>query len=151
MTAGAPIDPGAVATAEDAYAAYSGFVDGRYAGTSKDVKLLVNGDTYGYFGGIILTGSDTTATRGMMQEGGGLMTSANLPDVDAMISLAIRARGMMGSGAVCPVWEGVRVLRDEISPDMAAKGQIALTVYMLYSFAVIRSEQFGLVKFKTAA
>ena len=48
--------------------------------------------------------------------------------------------------AVCPQWEGVTIIPDEVTK--AANGQIVITAVMLYAFKILRTAA-GLVKQQT--
>ncbi len=50
--------------------------------------------------------------------------------------------------AVAPVWEGVQLIRDEVTA--AAKGQIAVTAVALWGFKILRSDGFERLRFKVA-
>ena len=50
--------------------------------------------------------------------------------------------------AVAPVWEGLRLIRDEVT--QAAAGQIQVTAVALYNFKVLRPEGFVRTKIKVA-
>ena len=54
----------------------------------------------------------------------------------------------MARAAVAPVWEGIRLIRDEITG--AAKGEVALTAISLVSFGVLRKAQYRWVRIATA-
>ena len=50
--------------------------------------------------------------------------------------------------AVLPIWQGLRMLRDEVSG--AASGEVALTAIAMVDFAVLRKEQYRYIKIPTA-
>ena len=50
--------------------------------------------------------------------------------------------------AVCPVWEGVTIVRDEVTH--AEEGWIMITAVALYSFKVLRAAGYLRLKYKLA-
>ena len=56
--------------------------------------------------------------------------------------------GASGANAICPVWDGMFMIRDEITGRKS--GQIALTVGMLGGFDILRAGGFDRLKFKVA-
>ena len=77
------------------------------------------------------------------------MASANIPAVASMFQEGIIARmGAAGANAVCPTWDGLFMIRDEITGRKS--GQIALTVGMLAGFDILRAGGFDRLKFKVA-
>ena len=77
------------------------------------------------------------------------MASANVPAVAGMFQEGIIARlGAAGANSVCPTWDSMFMIRDEISGRKA--GQIGLTVGMLCGFAILRADGYSRLKFKVA-
>ena len=78
------------------------------------------------------------------------MASANVPAASGSVQQGILAK--LGAAdainAVCPIWEGLRLIRDEISN--AAKGQIVVTAVALHNFAILRADGFVRTKVKLA-
>ena len=56
--------------------------------------------------------------------------------------------GAAGMNAVCPIWDGVFVIRDEIT--QRGKGQIGITLGMLCGFDILRPAAYSRLKFKVA-
>ena len=71
-----------------------------------------------------------------------------MPKVAAKRQDAVVARGA-AMNATLPTWEGVTVIRDEIT--RSGKGQIELTIIQLYAFKVLRSDGFARLRFQVAA
>ena len=147
-----PSAPADVAAYSDYLAAIGGRLDGRYAHGTRDVRLLVGGSTGGHMVSILQSGSGWTAWKGVSELVGqdGLKVSGNIPAMDATskVQHAILRRGMVRA-AVCPIWEGVRLIRDEITG--AASGTVAVTAIALYNFGFIRTDEFAIASFKVAA
>ena len=77
------------------------------------------------------------------------MASANIPGVTGMFQEGIIARmGAAGANAVCPTWDSMFMIRDEITGRKA--GQVGLTIGMLSGFAILRAGGFDRLKFKVA-
>ena len=88
-----------------------------------------------------------SAWSGTRSLSGGLQVSGNIPDAAATIQHGIIRRGS-ARAAVCPIWEGVRMIRDEITS--AASGQVHVTALALFSFGFVRTAEFGIRSFKVA-
>ena len=139
---------------ETSYAGYLATIgaqlDGRYASGTGDVRLLVGAGTAGHMVSVLQSGSGMTAWRGVSQlvGSGNLRVSGNIPAPDATIQYGIARRGMY-KAAVCPVWDRVSFIRDEITG--AASGTVAVTAVVLYNFAIVRAADYAIVAFKVAA
>ena len=126
-------------------------VDGKYAGNERDCAVVIGVNTYKTLASKFQTGSGVAATTYFMKQAKQLMASANIPDkTNANVQDGILARlaGDDQMNAVCPVWEGVTVLRDEVSPEAAKKGWIFITAVALYSFRILRAGGFQRLRFK---
>ena len=51
---------------------------------------------------------------------------------------AVRTTSGADGNLVAPVWQGVQIIRDNVT--LAKKAQIALTAHMLFNFAVKRTD-----------
>ena len=144
----APTDPSAEAGVSDYISAVAGSVDGRYALENGDVKLLIGADTNKHASGkFVSTGSDTTAMTHLKAISGGCRVSAHIPAVADKFQLALACR-KMGS-AVAPIWQAPRLIRDPYSDSSA--GIVALTLHILFAFAMPRADGWKLLKFQVAA
>ena len=83
--------------------------------------------------------SDMHALRALMDESGGVRTSAHVPAVANKLQDAVAARGMLRH-CVAPIWEGVTIIPDEVTK--AASGEIVLTAVLLHAVKVIRGGRF---------
>ena len=82
-------------------------------------------------------------------DNGGVAATSRIPDPASNVQKAIAVRtAYPGANAQAPIWQGLRVIRDEISN--AAKGQIALTAIMLWNFKIVREDAFAILEFKLA-
>ena len=126
-------------------------VDGLYVEDESSLRLLVGPDWYELAGTLYrATEGDVSANDYLRARAGGYRVSAHVPGVDAAArknASGITVRGM-ARAAVAPIWEGIRLIRDEISG--AAKGEVALTAVSLTSFGVLRKAQYRWVRIATA-
>ena len=78
------------------------------------------------------------------------MASANIPAVAGNNQEGILAKlgGDGAMNAVAPVWEGVALIRDEIT--QAAKGIISVTARGFFNFKVLRPDGFVRTKLKVS-
>ena len=145
-----PTAPGNEASHKTYLQAVGNQLDGKYASTTGDVRLLVGAATAGHMVATLQSGSGRSAWADVMALAGGLRVSGNLPGMDSTskVQSGIARRGNVRA-AVCPLWEGVRLIRDEITA--AASGQVHVTALALYSFGFIRTDEYRIVSFKLAA
>ena len=143
-----PTDPTVATTYAGYAAAAAGAVDGRYASTSASVRLLVNADTYQHVSGLYQTNGEMSALEAMQRNGGGVRVSAHMPAASSNISKSIRFASSGAPVAVAPVWEGIRLIRDEVTN--AAAGQVRLTAVGLWNFKIVRETEYAIVEFKSA-
>ena len=143
----APTAATAEATVQTYIGAVTDQVDGRYANTGMTVRLLTGAPTYRHMASKFITGTDTSALRHIETISAGVRVSAHVPAVAAKKQelLSVRAGGY----AVAPMWPAVSMIRDPYSA--AAKGQISLTVVILYGFVVARADGFVRVSVQVEA
>ena len=140
-------------TAEASYATYLSElysqVDGRYADSAASVRMLVNGNTYQHMSGLYrTTNSNENSAETIGRVGGGLRVSSLMPATASTIATAIFARDLVDTHMVAPTWQGIQIIRDEVT--LSAKGQVQITAIMLYAVSILRTEGFGRVEFKTS-
>ena len=133
-------------TAVTSYANYRselgyGRVDGTFAGSVGDLKIVMGAATYGHAAGAFRSANagDRAALEDLMQVTAGIKVSAHVPAVannkqNAVIRLGAR-RDM-----VAAVWSGITLIPDEISK--AASGQIQVTAVMLHAVKILREAGF---------
>ena len=123
-----------------------GQIDGRYAAMASDLRMVVGAATYADMGATYRNNSvDRSVLDRIMEMTGGVRVSAHVPAVASARQNIVIMRGM-SMNAVCPMWEGVTIIPDEVTK--AANGQIVITAVMLYAFKVLRTAA-GLVKQQT--
>ena len=124
-------------------------IDGKYAGGLSECAVVVGDDTARDMASKFQTNDSESALAYMMRTTGGSMASANVPDIAATYQEGVLARtGAAGANAVCPIWDGLFMVRDEISGRKS--GQISLTVGMLSGFDILRAAGFERLKFKVS-
>lgn len=145
-------DPNAVIDYEGGLALAAAGVDGRYGGMESECAIVVGAESYRKLATVTHAGSGTTASRyltGMLRA---FMASANIPaasNAPANIQEGILARlGAAIMAAVCPMWQGITLIRDEITG--ADEGHILITARALYSFKVLYPAAFTRLKLKLA-
>lgn len=153
ITAGQTADLKAAGAATYAafLSAYGGGVDGRYARSLMEVKLLVGAQTYGHAAAVTNQGSGATAVQYAQDSTGGLQGSALVPAPDSNVQQAILAKTGPGGmdNSVCLTWPGVEMIRDPYS--RASQGEVALTAISLVDFALIRAAGYKQLAFRLAA
>ena len=85
-------------------------VDGRYASTTGDIKVVMGSSTYTHAGGVYRNASvDRTALDRLMEVSGGVRVSAHVPGVASHKQNSVIRRGM-NRDMVAPIWEGVTII-----------------------------------------
>ena len=137
----APSNPSATAD----FAAYAStrakLVDGRYAQSEDDVRVLVGATTYAHAAGLYQSGSGVSALSRLMPR-----VSPHVPAAASNIQAAIASRSM--GRAVSPVWPSISLIRDSVSGS--ANGQIRITAIALWNFKVLDASGYASLKFKLA-
>lgn len=148
----APAEPAAAAAGDATYfgealeAIYNS-VDGRYASSVADVRLLLGPATYRAWGALYRTAnSNESALEAVMRLAGGVQASAHVPAAANSLQEAIAARALGMRHAVAPIWDGVQIISDPYS--LSQDGQIRLTAVMLYNFKAVRKAGFSRRKFR---
>ena len=137
------------AAAQTTFAGYKkelayGRVDGRYAGTVDDIRVVMGSATYAHASTRYrASGNNADATDAaldvLMSATAGVRVSAHVPAVAASKQDALVRLGM-ARDAVAPIWEGVTLIPDEIT--LAKKGQILITAVMLHAVKILRADGF---------
>ena len=118
-------------------------VDGRYAAMTADLAMVVGAATYKDLGQTYRnTSVDRSALDRIMELVSGVRVSAHVPiPATNRQNVVIRRGG--STSVVAPVWEGIRIIPDEVTK--AAHGQVVITAIMLHAVKVLRTAG-GLVK-----
>ena len=124
-------------------------IDGVYAGGLGECAVVVGDDTARDMASKFQNQDSDSALAYMMRTTGRSMASAHVPAVASMFQEGVLARtGAAGMNAVCPVWDRLFMIRDEVTGRKS--GQIALTIGMLAGFDILRAGGFDRLKFKVA-
>ena len=142
-------NPGAVVTFAAAAGQAARGVDGKYAGGEDECAWVIGTATYQKLAALIQANDSTSATERLRRLLRDFMASANIPAAAGQIQSGILAK--LGAGtmnAVCPIWEGIKLIRDEVTN--AEKGQIQVTAVALHNFRILRTAGFVRTKVKLA-
>ena len=130
----------AAATTFDQYITDLAFgrVDGRYAATTGDIRVVMGAKSYADAGQTYRnTSVDRTALDRLMELTDGVRVSAHVPAVASNKQNAVvRVGGQRNM--VAPIWTGVTLIPDEVTK--AANGQIVITAVMLHAVKLLRSD-----------
>ena len=133
-------------TAETSYANYRanlgyGRVDGTYAMTVGDLRIVMGSVTYAHASGVFRSDNagDRAALEDLMAVTGGVKVSAHVP-VAANSKQNCVIRLGMRRDMVAPIWEGITLIPDEVTK--AKSGEIVVTAVMLHAVKILRSDGF---------
>ena len=148
----APAEETAVLTYAKGAAIPYGRVDGRYASSTGDLRMLVGAATYRLAGGLYRTptaANDRSLVDEWMMRMAGLRVSAHIaaPASNKQEALIV-AGGMPSPWASLYTWPSVSVIVDELS--RAQQGEIVVTLMSFYDFAVLRPNAARRIEIKTA-
>ena len=143
-------DPGGIVTFTTAAMQAARGVDGKYAGSESECAWVVGTASYGKLAALIQSNDSTSATERFRRLLRDFAASSNIPAASGNIQQGILAKlgGEAMLNAVLPVWEGLKLIRDEITN--AAQGQIAITAVCLHNFKIVRPDGFARTKLKLA-
>ena len=140
-------NPAAKATLADFDTAFADGLDGLYAHDLDEVRLLIGRDTLKFMRTNRVTGNtNATFAQLVAANGGAFRSSERVAAATSDVQKAYRFRPAE-MRMIAPVWEGIQLVRDPYSG--AAKGEVALTVLMLFGFAQPRGKAKE-VRFKLA-
>ena len=123
-------------------------VDGKYASTAGDLKILAGSAAYGHAGRVYRNVSvDRSALDRLMEVTGGVRVSAHVPAAADNKQNVIVRRGSRRD-MVAPIWQGLTLIPDEITK--AADGEIVITAIMLHAVKILRADGFYKQQIQTA-
>ena len=137
-----PTAPTSVSAFADYLSAVYGAVDGRYAQSPGDVRMLVGSSVYAHAASLFQTGSGNSAADRMNAR-----VSPHVSDpTNANVQKAIisRSRGR----AVAPIWPAMSIIRDEFSG--ASTGQVKMILNIIWNFKILDENGYVPLRFKTA-
>ena len=144
--------PGALVDYESAAGVLATGIDGKYAGSESECCVVVGDSTARLLSSVFQTGSGENASTYYRKMSKKTMASASIPDAAAMIQDGVLARvGAQGMNAVCPVWQGIALVKDEVSSSLRKSGWISVTAIMMTDFKILRKEGFARMRFKIVA
>ena len=119
-----------------------GRVDGRYARTPGDIRMIVGQGTFSHASGAYKgNNSDESGVERLQEKSGGLRVSAHVPAVSSNKQTALIRLGMEKGAAIQPMWQGVSLVVDEFT--RAAHGEIIVHAILLANFAITRTAQWS--------
>ena len=119
-----------------------GRVDGRYARTPGDVRMIVGQGTFSHASGAYKgNNSDESGVERLQEKSGGLRVSAHVPAVSSSKQNALIRLGLERGAAVQPIWQGISLVIDEFT--RAAHGEIIVHAILLANFAITRTAQWS--------
>ena len=127
-----------------------GRVDGRYASTTSDLRVLMGNAGYNHAGQVYRnTSVDRTALDRLMELVSGIRVSAHVPAAAGSNKKqnAVVVRGN-APAMVAPVWEGITIIPDDVTK--AKQGQIVVTAVMLYAAKIVRVDSLYKQEIQTA-
>ena len=141
--------PTIIASFSDVIGGVAQQVDGRYARNIREARMLVGTATYARAAVQFSSGGDISAADYLLQRSGGINASAHVPAPTSTVQAAIVWKSGRGSGsAVAPVWQGLRLIRDNVS--QAASGRVAITAIALWNFKLVQASAYARVALKVA-
>ena len=116
-------------------------VDGRYAPTPADVRIVVGSGTFAHAAGQYRAAeTEETAAERMMAQSGGLRVSAHVPAAASNKQNALVRLGLDSGAATQPIWNGISLVVDETS--RAVQGEIVIHAILLSNFQITRAASF---------
>ena len=113
-------------------------VDGRFARSPGDVKILVGQSAFTHMSAVYkATETDETAAERLAARSGGLVVSPHVPAIASKRQNTLMRLGMERGAAVQPMWQGVSLIVDEFT--RATQGEIVVHAILLANFAITRS------------
>ena len=117
-----------------------GRVDGRYARTPGDIRMIVGQGTFTHASSTFKgNNSDESGVERLQEKSGGLRVSSHTPDVASNRQNALIRLGSERGAAVQPMWQGVSLVVDEFT--RAAFGEVIIHAILLSNFAITRKAQ----------
>ena len=126
-----------------------GSVDGKYAGSVEEVRLLLGAAIYGHTAKVYrANGTDLSALAVLRSDSGGVRVAGNTPAYSGNRQEAVAIRGVGRRNMVVPLWGGVEIIEDPYS--RAGEGERRLFAVLLYNVAILREDGFVRYSFRNA-
>ena len=133
-------------TTQTTYALYRdqlayGRVDGRYANTVGEVRIVMGSASYAHAAKQFRSDNagDRPAIEDLMAVTGGVKVSAHVPAASANKQNCVIRLGSRRD-MVAAFWQGVTLVPDEVT--LAANGQIKVTAVLLHAVKLLRADGF---------
>ena len=134
-------------TAVTSYANYRselgyGRVDGQFAGSVSEIRIVMGASTYGHAAGVFRSANagDRAALEDLMSVTGGVKVSAHVPVATGAHKQECVIRLGSRRDMIAAIWEGISLIPDEIT--LAENGQIKITAVMLHAVKILRESGF---------
>ena len=115
-------------------------VDGTYASSVADLRVLMGNETFAHASiQYRANNSDDSALDVLQSRTAGARVSAHVPDAASNLQYNVIRLGMRRD-MTAPIWEGVSIIFDEVTK--ADEGRITLTAVMLYAVKITRADGF---------
>ena len=132
-----PNNPSAATTAADALADLYGGVDGIYAGSVGQVRVLYGPESYAYLGGLVVAANHPeTVIDKVSRIAGGVLVTDNAGAYAQNRQEGLIIKGPARRNTVGALWSGVQIIRDEVT--RARQGEVRLHVIGMWDFSVVR-------------
>ena len=119
----------------------TGQVDGRFAASEADIRVVMGTPTFKHASGVYrATETAESGVDAMRNMSGGVRVSAHIPAVASSKQDVIVRRGTRRDGVVA-LWPSVGLIVDEISGQK--KGEITITAVLLAAFKIVRAGGFA--------
>ena len=134
----APTAPANATTAAEFLAdLYSG-VDGAYAGSVGQVRVLYGPETYAFAGGLVVVANHPeTVIDKVSRISGGVLVTDNAGPYSGNRQEGLIVKGAARRNCVGALWNGVQIIRDEVT--RAKEGEVRIHVIGMWDFAVVRT------------
>ena len=116
-----------------------GRVDGRYAESKADIRVLMGAPIYAHAGSVYQSSAYKSALAVLEDDSAGVRVSAHVPAVSSKKQDSVVRLGMRRD-MVQPVWGGVTIIVDEVTRSGA--GEIEVTAALGMNTKIIRQDGF---------
>ena len=145
----APSAPSAATPAATFLTDLYGGVDGVYAGSVGDVRVLYGPETYAYAGGLVIAANHPeTVIDKVSRIAGGVLVTDNAGAYSGNRQEAVVIKGAARRNCVGALWAGVQIIRDEVT--RARQGEVRMHVIGMWDFAVVRTAGYTRKSYRTS-
>jgi len=123
-------------------------VDGRYAASKQDVRVLLGSASYAHADASYVTSGEHSALQVLQMSSGGVRVSPHIAAVASKKQTAIVRLGARRD-ALTVVWEGPVLIYDEVTK--AGSGEISVTGVLMSNRAILRTAAFKRIAIQVQA